>query len=132
MQRKVVVSVFVHYWFMQQDSLARIISILNHWMLRQWKSPQYVSQRITLLYGMEWTTARGHAGIWSPHPFDYTPLWQDNRQQDPEAALRDAHASGTPQSRPQAPTTITRRPPLRGSATTARPWASANERPAPT
>ncbi len=40
-----------------------------------WSDPGYASDEVVLLYGMEWTTALGHANVWAASPFDYGPLW---------------------------------------------------------
>ncbi len=39
---------------------------------------------------MEWTTSQGHANVWAAAPFEYAPLWQANRQRDPDAAAAAA------------------------------------------
>ena len=31
-----------------------------------WHDPDYRSERMILLYGVEWTTTMGHANVWSP------------------------------------------------------------------
>ncbi len=58
-----------------------------------WLDPSYRSDTMTLLYGVEWTTPKGHANIWAAGPFDYTPLWQANRRRDASAACNTAHAN---------------------------------------
>lgn len=59
-----------------------------------WYDSGYASERLVLLYGMEWTTDHGHANVWSAAPFDYDPLWQANQNSDPEAACRAMHEQG--------------------------------------
>jgi hypothetical protein len=49
---------------------------------------------MTLLYGAEWTTPKGHANVWFSVPFDYSQLWQANRDKDALAALNAAHDQG--------------------------------------
>ena len=61
---------------------------------RHWYNTGYTSAKMVLLYGMEWTTAYGHANVWAARPFSYRSLWQANRDHDPEAALAAAHAEG--------------------------------------
>jgi len=61
---------------------------------RHWSDPAYASDRMVLLYGMEWTTPLGHANIWGAEPFPYEALWQANRSRDARAAVAAAHAVG--------------------------------------
>ena len=51
--------------------------------LTTWDDPAYRSDRMLLLYGVEWTTARGHANFLSASRFDHSALW----------ALRDAEGA---------------------------------------
>lgn len=60
----------------------------------QWKDPEYVADDIILLYGVEWTTGRGHANVWSAEPFDYEPLWAAHRALDADAAIAAIHEVG--------------------------------------
>lgn len=55
-----------------------------------WLDPAYQSTRTVLLYGVEWTTADGHANIWSALPFDYAAFWQANQAGDPNAVVKAA------------------------------------------
>ena len=57
----------------------------------QWHDPEYRSEKMILLYGVEWTTAKGHGNLWSDKPFDYAPLWQANLDLDPQTAIAAAH-----------------------------------------
>ncbi|MDY6825030.1 MAG: CehA/McbA family metallohydrolase [Thermodesulfobacteriota bacterium] len=57
-----------------------------------WDDQAYASDMVTLLYGVEWTTGQGHANVWAATPFDYTPLWTANQNNDAEAAIAEAHA----------------------------------------
>lgn len=59
-----------------------------------WFDPDYVSDTMALLYGIEWTTAYGHANIWAAQPFPYAGVWMANRENNPEAALAAAHTYG--------------------------------------
>lgn len=59
-----------------------------------WSDPAYTSEKLTLLYGVEWTTDKGHANVWAAAPFDYSELWEANGKQDLKSALRSAHAHG--------------------------------------
>lgn len=59
-----------------------------------WADPDYRSDTMILLYGIEWTTGVGHANLWAPAPFDYRPLWLANYAEDPVAAADAAHAAG--------------------------------------
>jgi hypothetical protein len=59
-----------------------------------WSDPGYVSDRMVLLYSVEWSTADGHANVWGAAPFDYDPLWEANCNNDPAAAADAIHAQG--------------------------------------
>ncbi len=59
-----------------------------------WSDPGYVSDDLILLYGVEWTSGLGHANVWAPEPFDYSAMWEANRAQDADAAIRAAHDQG--------------------------------------
>jgi hypothetical protein len=56
-----------------------------------WYDPAYFSDQIILLYGIEWTSGRGHANIWASQPFDYAAIWAANRSLDPDTAIAEAH-----------------------------------------
>jgi len=57
----------------------------------QWYDPDYHSDRMVMLYGVEWTTGLGHANVWASAPFDYGDLWIANRAQDAQMAIDAAH-----------------------------------------
>ncbi|GAB6097023.1 hypothetical protein JCM14469_32770 [Desulfatiferula olefinivorans] len=59
-----------------------------------WADPDYRSETMTLLYGVEWTTGKGHANVWAAAPFDYTPLWNANIDENAAAAVSAAHNAG--------------------------------------
>ena len=59
-----------------------------------WSDPGYASDKLVLLYGMEWTTISGHANVWAAAPFDYSPLWKAHRNHDPAAAAAAIHEQG--------------------------------------
>lgn len=59
-----------------------------------WFDPEYRSDLMILLYGVEWTSERGHANVWALAPFDYTDLWKANQSLNAEAAVRAAHRQG--------------------------------------
>jgi len=59
-----------------------------------WLDQAYHSDTMTLLYGAEWTTPKGHANVWASVPFAYSQLWQANRDKDALAALNAAHDQG--------------------------------------
>ena len=59
-----------------------------------WLDPAYHSNTLPLLYGVEWTTPKGHANLWATSPFDYSQIWQANRARDALAALNSAHDQG--------------------------------------
>ncbi|MDY0164661.1 alkaline phosphatase [Desulfobotulus sp.] len=56
-----------------------------------WEDRDHVSGSMQLLYGVEWTSSKGHANVWAAEPFDYGPLWQANDALDATAALYGAH-----------------------------------------
>jgi predicted metal-dependent phosphoesterase TrpH len=58
----------------------------------QWYDPDYRSDRMVMLYGVEWTTGLGHANVWASGPFDYDDLWLANRARDAQRAIDAAHA----------------------------------------
>lgn len=59
-----------------------------------WYDPDYYSDDMLLLYGVEWTSDSGHANTWSSNPFEYLDLWQANLAEDAEAAVLAAHNEG--------------------------------------
>ena len=61
---------------------------------KHWDDPAYASGIVTLLYGSEWTTPKGHANIWAPAKIAYDKLWTANQNQDPAAAIAEAHSRG--------------------------------------
>jgi len=62
-----------------------------HGSSTQWYDPDYYSNQMVMLYGVEWTTGRGHANVWASGPFDYGDLWLANRAQDAQTAIDAAH-----------------------------------------
>jgi hypothetical protein len=58
-----------------------------------WADPAYRSDRMVLLYGVEWTTARGHAGVFGTAPWDHSRLYAI-RDGDGAATVAEAHALG--------------------------------------
>ncbi len=67
-----------------------------------WGDPDYTSDHLVLLYGVEWTTNMGHANVWGSAPFDYTELWRANsrswedKELEPDVygAVTAAHEQG--------------------------------------
>lgn len=59
-----------------------------------WYDPDYHSEAMVLLYGVEWTSLLGHANVWATTPFTYQELWQANQENDAYAASQAAHAQG--------------------------------------
>ncbi len=59
-----------------------------------WLDPDYVSDTLVLLYGIEWTSAGGHANAWKAEPWDYAAMWQANLDLDAAAAAEAARAAG--------------------------------------
>lgn len=58
-----------------------------------WADPAYRSDKMIMLYGTEWTTARGHANIFGTSPWDHSRLWAI-RDGDGAASVAEAHALG--------------------------------------
>ncbi|MFA6010740.1 MAG: CehA/McbA family metallohydrolase [Desulfobacteraceae bacterium] len=58
---------------------------------KHWSDPDYTSDKVTLLYGVEWTTDKGHANVWAAAPFDYSTLWEANTNGDLSKAVSAAH-----------------------------------------
>jgi hypothetical protein len=58
-----------------------------------WGDPAYRSDKLLLLYGAEWTTAKGHANILGTKPYDYAPLWAA-RDGDGATSITLAHQQG--------------------------------------
>jgi hypothetical protein len=58
-----------------------------------WSDPDYHSDKMVLLYGAEWTTAKGHANIFGTKPYDYAPIWAA-RDGDGATSVAIAHAQG--------------------------------------
>ncbi|MEI8347107.1 MAG: CehA/McbA family metallohydrolase, partial [Pseudomonadota bacterium] len=55
-----------------------------------WKDPNYPilgkAKGIVTLYGVEWTSPKGHANIFFPLPVDYAPLWKLNQEKKAKEA----------------------------------------------
>lgn len=47
------------------------LAITDHNSSASWTDPEFASNRLTLLYGVEWTSDNGDASIWSSTPFDW-------------------------------------------------------------
>ncbi|HMJ53295.1 MAG TPA: CehA/McbA family metallohydrolase [Polyangiaceae bacterium] len=58
-----------------------------------WSDPGYHSDKLVLLYGAEWTTAKGHANIFGTKAYDYAPIWAA-RDGDGAASVAIAHGQG--------------------------------------
>lgn len=58
-----------------------------------WSDPDYRSEQMLMLYGVEWTTAHGHANLFSTQPWDHPPIYAlaDAALEDVAAAV---HAQG--------------------------------------
>ncbi|MDY6856188.1 MAG: CehA/McbA family metallohydrolase [Thermodesulfobacteriota bacterium] len=53
--------------------------------------PDYRSETVTLLYGLEWITNERHASMWTATPFYYEKLWEANVYGDAKATIAEAH-----------------------------------------
>jgi hypothetical protein len=58
-----------------------------------WGDANYRSEKLLLLYGIEYTTARGHANFFAAKPWDHAPLWAA-RDGDGATMVGLAHAQG--------------------------------------
>lgn len=58
---------------------------------RHFVDPDYFSEKTILLYGVEWTSKKGHANIFHTRPFPYARLWKTNRSLNAEMAISEAH-----------------------------------------
>jgi hypothetical protein len=58
-----------------------------------WGDPNYRSDKLMLLYGTEYTTARGHANFFATKPWDHASLWAA-RDGDGATMVGLAHAQG--------------------------------------
>ena len=59
-----------------------------------WSDPDYASDRMILLYGVEWTSRQGHANVIAAAPFDYSALWRANRDLSAADAIAAARSAG--------------------------------------
>lgn len=59
-----------------------------------WFDPDYHSEEMVLLYGVEWTSDLGHANVWASAPFSYNELWNANQENDAQVAIQAAHEQG--------------------------------------
>jgi hypothetical protein len=64
--------------------------LTDHNTAEQWLDSQYYSNKMILLYGVEWTTDKGHANIWSDKPYDWAAL--EKTLGDAGKAIALAHA----------------------------------------
>lgn len=58
-----------------------------------WGDPAYRSDKMIMIYGTEWTTARGHANVFGTSPWDHSRLWAI-RDGDGATSVAEAHALG--------------------------------------
>lgn len=56
-----------------------------------WFDPAYKDDKMILLYGIEWTTLKGHANIFSDKIFDYQRIWRANQDQNANQTMIEAH-----------------------------------------
>ncbi len=59
-----------------------------------WSDTAYHSNNMILLYGMEWTTDIGHAGIWNSAPFPYDSIFAANTAKQPAKAASIVKSQG--------------------------------------
>ncbi len=61
--------------------------------LSTWDDPAYRSEQMVLLYGAEWTTAKGHANFFAPTRYDHAALYA-LREGDGKVIAREADRQG--------------------------------------
>jgi hypothetical protein len=61
--------------------------------IETWADPAYHSDKMVLLYGVEWTTAHAHANLFGVAPWDHPPIYA-LRDGDAAAAIAEAHRQG--------------------------------------
>ena len=61
---------------------------------KHWFDSGYHSEKLVLLYGIEWTSKLGHANIWASAPFSYDELWNANQKNDAQRAIQAAYEQG--------------------------------------
>ena len=61
--------------------------------IETWDDPAYHSDRMVMLYGVEWTTARAHANLFGTAPWDHLRMYA-LRDGDAAPAIAEAHALG--------------------------------------
>ncbi len=66
-------------------------ALTDHGTTAQWNDPGFVSDTMTLLYGVEWTTGNGHACIWSNLPYDWENVIKPTLG-DASAAIAATHS----------------------------------------
>ncbi len=60
-----------------------------------WEDSDYNHEDMIILYGVEWTSSKGHANVWNKTPFDYSIFWEANRNKDPFLAALAAKCAGS-------------------------------------
>lgn len=70
--------------------------LTDHYATGQWYDPGYQSPTMSLLYGVEWTTGKGHANIWSNLPFDWSAIKPTQSTGDAKSAIDITHGMQTP------------------------------------
>jgi predicted metal-dependent phosphoesterase TrpH len=59
---------------------------------KSWDDIGYHSSKLTLLYGAEWTTGKGHANVWSNKRFDWEALYAFDKAENVKEAIATAHS----------------------------------------
>jgi len=57
-------------------------------VLPHWSDTAYHSNKMILMYGVEWTTDNGHACIWNNDPFQYDSIFLANTLNNPSLASK--------------------------------------------
>lgn len=67
-------------------------ALTDHSTHAQWYDPAFISGSMTLLYGVEWTTDKGHANIWSDLPYAWETIAPTDENCDARTAIETAHS----------------------------------------
>ena len=65
--------------------------LTDHDTVDQWADPGFHSDKLTLLNGVEWTTDKGHANIWSDKLFDWSRISPTLASGDAKTAIETTH-----------------------------------------
>lgn len=67
----------------------------NDNITESWNDVGYHSSKLTLIYGSEWTTGKGHANVWSNKRYDWEALYVFDKAENAKDAIATAHSFRT-------------------------------------